>query len=260
MSSKISKRSIRVFNLILIFHYWLFKLYVFFKAVKNSLFIFIKMMFFSKCAFNVSCIWLNLTSHCEVFFFAMNIAIMTFKFMLFRFFKMNVFSLNANNFNREKTLKIIWSFFDLILILIDRIDKNWKTQISRKLNLSIFVIIRKIWLIISAIATWFVKMKTEKFLYNSIKCLIFRTIYTISTIFNSIDQYFISAIDNFLFKNIIDCMSNFLKFVFFESFLTWKIMMSKSFYLKTFTFINNYLFEIKWIKKLDLLKMFCKIK
>ena len=245
MSSKISKRLIRVFNLILIFRHWSFESYAFFKTMKNFSFIFIKMMFFSKCAFKILCIWWNLTFYCEIFFFAMNIAIMTFKFMSLRFFNMNVFLLNANDFNREKTLKIIWNFFDLILIFIDKIDKNWKTQISRKLNLSLFVIIKKIWLIIFAIATWFVKMKTKFFLHNSIKCRIFWTIYTISTIFNSIDQYFISTIDSFLFKNIIDCMLNFLKFASFEFFLTWKIIVSKFFCLKTFTFINNHLFEVK---------------
>ena len=190
-------------------------------------------------------------------FTIMNFTVMN--FTSFKFFRMNVFSVIAIDFKRDKTFETTWNFSDLTLILMNKINKNCETRIKRKLSLFVLIVIKKIWFIISAMIAWFVKIDIDDFLHDFMKCRIFLIIYITSITSSFVNQYFISTDKSRLFKNIINWIWFLLNVSSFsESSITWNIMTSIFICLNAFTFMKKSLYELKWIKKFDLLKIFCK--
>ena len=142
---------------------------------------------------------------------------------------------------------------------MNRIDRNCKTWIKRKLNLFVLIVVKKIWFTISTMTAWFVKIDIDDFLHDFMNCRIFLTIHITSIISSFMSQYFVSTEKGRLLKNIINWiwfLSNISSS--FESFITWNIMTSIFICLNAFTFMKEGLYELKWIKKLDLLKIFYK--
>ena len=139
-------------------------------------------------------------------------------------------------------------------------DKNWNVRTKRKFNLFVLNVVKEICLIKSAVTAWLMKMIIDDLRHNSIMWRIFLTIHTISIIFNSMDQYFISVSIRILLKNIINWISFLVMIMsfFLKSFWIWKIMILKSFFFETSTSINVDFIASKWIKKFDLLNLICK--
>ena len=180
-------------------------------------------------------------------------------FTSFRFFRINVFSMIAVDFKRDKTFETTWNLSDLILILMKNVNKNCEARIRRKLNLFVFAVIKKIWFTILTMIAWFVKIDINDFLHDFIKCRIFFIIHITSTILNFVNQYFVSTDESRLLKNMMNWIWFLIKISsLFESFTTWKIMTSMFICLNAFTFMKKNRCELKWMKKLDLLKFFCK--
>lgn len=160
-----------------------------------------------------------------------NMISMSFRFSSILIFLTNLFF--ERIVKRDKASDTMCKRFDLILIRIDRADKNWNVRINLRFSLSMLTVIKNVWNIKLIVTEWSIKITINDFLQNSIKCQSFLIIQIISVISNFVNQYFVFVFDNCLFTNKIGWIFILLMFLFWhDSRLkrTWKIISSKFFF------------------------------